>query len=108
MASFLPLILIFGLMYFLMIRPQQKKARAQQNLIASVQAGDEVRLHSGLFGVINEVDGDVIWLEVAENIELKVLRSAVEHRFNEPVPEEADEEAVDEAVDEADEGPISD
>ena len=104
MASFLPLILFFGLMYFLMIRPQQKKARAQQNLIASVQAGDEVRLHSGLFGVINEVEGDVIWLEVAENIELKVLRSAVEHRFNEPVVEEAEEEAVEEA----DEGPISD
>ncbi|HJO99474.1 MAG: preprotein translocase subunit YajC [Acidimicrobiales bacterium] len=104
MASFLPLILIFGLMYFLMIRPQQKKARAQQNLIASVQAGDEVRLHSGLFGVINEVEGDVIWLEVAENIELKVLRSAVEHRYNEPVVDEAEEEAVEEA----DEGPISD
>ncbi|MBT3246663.1 MAG: preprotein translocase subunit YajC [Actinobacteria bacterium] len=104
MASFLPLILIFGLMYFLMIRPQQKKARAQQNLIASVQAGDEVRLHSGLFGVINEVEGDIVWLEVAENIELKVLRSAVEHRFNEPVVEEAEEEAVEEA----DEGPISD
>ena len=104
MASFLPLILIFGLMYFLMIRPQQKKARAQQNLIASVQAGDEVRLHSGLFGVINEVEGDVIWLEVAENIELKVLRSAVEHRYNEPVVDEAEEEAVEEA----DEGPIAD
>ncbi len=104
MASFLPLILFFGLMYFLMIRPQQKKARAQQNLIASVQAGDEVRLHSGLFGVINEVEGDIVWLEVAENIELKVLRSAVEHRFNEPVVEEAEEEAVEEA----DEGPISD
>ncbi len=104
MASFLPLILIFGLMYFLMIRPQQKKARAQQNLIASVQAGDEVRLHSGLFGVINEVEGDVIWLEVAENIELKVLRSAVEHRYNEPIVDESEEEAVEEA----DEGPISD
>ena len=104
MASFLPLILIFGLMYFLMIRPQQKKARAQQNLVASVQAGDEVRLHSGLFGVVSEVEGDIIWLEVAENIELKVLRSAVEHRFNEPVVQETEEEVVEEA----DEGPISD
>ncbi|MBP67022.1 MAG: preprotein translocase subunit YajC [Acidimicrobiaceae bacterium] len=104
MASFLPLILIFGLMYFLMIRPQQKKARAQRNLVASIQVGDEVLLHSGLFGVINEVEDDIIWLEVAENIELKLLRSSVERRFNEPVIEEAQEEAVEEA----DEGPIAD
>ena len=54
--------------------------------------------------MINEVEGDVIWLEVAENIELKVLRSAVEHRYNEPIVDESEEEAVEEA----DEGPISD
>ncbi len=102
MEAFLPLILIFGLMYVLMIRPQQKKARAQQNLVASIQAGDEVRLHSGLYGVVNEVDGEVIWLEVAKDIELKVLRTAVEHRFNEPQPVEAP------AEDEESEGPIED
>lgn len=96
--SFLPLILIFGLMYFLMIRPQQKKARAQQSLVASIAAGDEVVLNSGLFGVINEVEDDVIWLEVAKDIELKILRSAVDRRFNGPAP-------VDEGTDE---GPIQD
>ena len=96
--SFLPLILIFGLMYFLMIRPQQKKARAQQSLVASVAAGDEVVLSSGLFGVVNEVEDDVIWLEVAKDIELKILRSAVDRRFSEPAP-------VDEGTDE---GPIQD
>ncbi|HIM85722.1 MAG TPA: preprotein translocase subunit YajC, partial [Acidimicrobiia bacterium] len=79
--SFLPLILIFGLMYFLMIRPQQKKARAQQSLVASIAAGDEVVLNTGLFGVVNEVEDDVIWLEVAKDIELKFLRSAVDRRF---------------------------
>lgn len=96
--SFLPLILIFGLMYFLMIRPQQKKARAQQSLVASIAAGDEVVLSSGLFGVVNEVEDDVIWLEVAKDIELKILRSAVDRRFSESAP-------VDEGTDE---GPIQD
>ena len=96
--SFLPLILIFGLMYFLMIRPQQKKARAQQSLVASIAAGDEVVLSSGLFGVVNEVEDDVIWLEVAKDIELKILRSAVDRRFNGSAP-------VDEGTDE---GPIQD
>ena len=96
--SFLPLILIFGLMYFLMIRPQQKKARAQQSLVASIAAGDEVVLSSGLFGVVNEVEDDVIWLEVAKDIELKILRSAVDRRFNVPAPVDED----------TDEGPIQD
>ncbi len=53
--SFLPLIIIFGVMYFLMIRPQQKKMKLQRALIESVKAGDEVVLNSGIFGVVSEV-----------------------------------------------------
>ncbi len=90
MSAFLPLILIFGLMYFVMIRPQQKKMREQANLVASIGAGDEVMLNSGLFGVVNEVEDDVLWLEVAEGLELKVLRTAVDRRFNDPVVDDED------------------
>ena len=57
MAGFIPLILIFGLMYVLMIRPQQKKVKAQQTLVSSIQSGDEVVLNSGIFGVVKDVDG---------------------------------------------------
>ena len=84
MAGFIPLILIFGLMYVLMIRPQQRKAKAQQALVAAIQAGDEVVLNSGIFGVVKEAEDDVLWLEVYQGIELKVLRGAVDRRFNEP------------------------
>ena len=101
MAGFIPLILIFGLMYVLMIRPQQRKVKEQQALVSSISAGDEVVLNSGIFGRVNEVDGDglnILWIEVFDGIELKVLRSAVDRRFNEPVSvDDADE------VDEADE-----
>ena len=113
MAGFIPLILIFGLMYVLMIRPQQRKVKDQQALVSSISAGDEVVLSSGIFGVVKEVDGDdenVLWIEVYSGIELKILRSAVDRRFNapttvdeelvaeelvaeEPVTEEPDEEA---------------
>jgi preprotein translocase subunit YajC len=100
-AGFIPLILIFGLMYVLMIRPQQRKVKEQQALVSSISAGDEVVLNSGIFGRVNEVDGDdlnILWIEVFDGIELKVLRSAVDRRFNEPVSvDDADE------VDEADE-----
>jgi preprotein translocase subunit YajC len=72
---FIPMLLI---MYFLMIRPQQKKMREHQALISSVKAGDEVVTSAGIYGIVSEVDGDVIWLEVAQEIELKVRRSSIE------------------------------
>ena len=106
MAGFLPLILIFGLMYVLMIRPQQKKAKDQQALVASISAGDEVLLNSGIYGMVNEVDADdpnVLWIEVYQGIELKVRRGAVEQRLNAPLPteEEVDEDQHElDAVDE--------
>ncbi len=102
MAGFIPLILIFGLMYVLMIRPQQRKVKEQQALVSSIAAGDEVVLNSGIFGRVNEVDGDdpsVLWIEVYDGVELKVLRSAVDRRFNEPVSVDENEEA--EEADEA-------
>jgi len=102
-AGFIPLILIFGLMYVLMIRPQQRKVKEQQALVASVSSGDEVVLSSGIFGRVNEVDADdpnVLWIEVYAGVELKVLRTAVDRRFNEPAPVD---DAPDAGGDDADE-----
>ncbi|MDE0928428.1 MAG: preprotein translocase subunit YajC [Acidimicrobiales bacterium] len=90
--EFLPLIAIFAIMYFLMIRPQQKKMRQQRSLVDSLKTGDEVVLNSGIFGVISEVDGDVVWLEVAGDLELKVLRSSVEGRFNDDTNDDTEDE----------------
>lgn len=104
MAGFLPLILIFGLMYVLMIRPQQKKAKEQQALVASISAGDEVLLNSGIYGTVNEVDADdpnVLWIEVYQGVELKVRRGAVDQRLNEPAAPA--EDLVEESADDADE-----
>ena len=95
--SFVPLILIFLLMYMFLIRPQQKRAKAQQQLVGSVQSGDEVRLSSGIHGVVNEVEGDIVWVEVAKDLELKVLRTAIDHRFTGSSPDDDpdDDPAVD-------------
>ena len=106
MAGFIPLILIFGLMYVLMIRPQQKKVKAQQALVSSIQSGDEVVLNSGIFGVVKDVEDDILWLEVFEGIELKVMRGSVDGRFNEPA--EIDDSDSDSGSDgsDPDDGPI--
>ena len=105
MAGFIPLILIFGLMYVLMIRPQQKKVKAQQALVSSIQSGDEVVLNSGIFGVVKDVEGDILWIEVFEGIELKVMRGSVDGRFN--APTEIDDSDSDSDSDSgSDDGPI--
>ena len=101
MSPFITLFFIFGPMYVLMIRPQQKKVKAQQKLVASIQAGDEVVLNSGIYGVVKEVEDDILWLEVFEGIELKVLRGSVDGRFNEPTADSGDDSG-----DDSSEGPI--
>ncbi|SVE05936.1 uncharacterized protein METZ01_LOCUS458790, partial [marine metagenome] len=75
-AGFIPLILIFGLMYVLMIRPQQRKVKQQRALVSSISAGDEVVLNSGIHGRVEEVDRDdpnILWIAVYDGVELKVL-----------------------------------
>ena len=81
--SFLPLIIIMLLMYMFLIRPQQKRVKEQQALVRSLAAGDEVLLNSGIHGVVKEVEEEsgIIWLEVAQDLELKVLRTALERKF---------------------------
>ena len=81
--SFMPLIIIMLLMYMFLIRPQQKRVKEQQALVRSLAAGDEVLLNSGIHGVVKEVEEEsgIIWLEVAQDLELKVLRTAVERKF---------------------------
>ena len=81
--SFLQLIIIMLLMYMFLIRPQQKRVKEQQALVRSLAAGDEVLLNSGIHGVVKEVEEEsgIIWLEVAQDLELKVLRTAVERKF---------------------------
>ena len=77
MELLLPLVLIFGVMYLLVTRPQQKKAQAHRALLASMEVGDVVVTSSGIYGAVAEIEDAVIWLEVAPEVELKVAKAAV-------------------------------
>ena len=77
LLSLLPLILIFVLFYFLLIRPQQKKAKQHKEMVASLREGDEVVTNGGTLGVIKALDNNFINLEVAPNVVVKVQRPAV-------------------------------
>ena len=69
------------LMYFLLIRPQQKRAKEQKELLSAVEEGDEVMTTGGLYGYVNAVEGETIWLEIAENVEIRIAKAAVLKRI---------------------------
>ena len=77
-AQFLPLILIFAIMYFLLIRPQQKKAKEHQAMVAALRRGDQVVTQGGLIGKVSKVkeDGE-IEVEIAEGVKVRVVRSTI-------------------------------
>ena len=76
--QFIPLILIFAIMYFLLIRPQQKKAKEQANMVANVRRGDHIITQGGIIGKVAKVkeDGE-IEVEIADGVKVRVIKSTV-------------------------------
>ena len=77
MGALLLLAVTFGLMYALLIRPQQKRVREQQALVRETEVGDEVMTSSGIYGIVTELEDDTLLIEVAEGIEMRMARGAV-------------------------------
>ena len=77
LMEFLPIILMFGVLYFLMIRPQMKKAKEHKARIAALAKGDEVVTQGGIAGRVAKVGDDFLSVEVADKIEIQVQKSAV-------------------------------
>ena len=75
--SFIPLILIFVIFYFLLIRPQQKKAKEHQAYLSNLKKGDNIVTSGGLHGLITGITDTVVTLEIAENIRVKVSRQQI-------------------------------
>jgi preprotein translocase subunit YajC len=79
--------LTFGLLWVLFIFPQQRKVRAHQQLVKTLEAGDEVVLSSGIYGRITQLGPEDLVLEVAPGVELRVARQAVLRRVENALPE---------------------
>ena len=78
LLSFLPIILMFVLLYFLMIRPQMKRSKEQKAMIEALQKGDEVVTAGGVVGRITKLGEQYVTLEIAPNTEVVMQRSAVQ------------------------------
>lgn len=77
LGSMLPFLLIIVVFYFLILRPQQKRQKERQRLLESIRKGDKVVTASGIIGTVEGIEDKEILLKVAENVKIKMLRSAV-------------------------------
>ena len=85
LTLFLPLVLMGGVFYFLLIRPQQKRVRAQAALVNAVEVGDEIMTTGGIFGTVVEIDDDegTVLVEIAPNTQIRMVKSGISRRLTE-------------------------
>jgi preprotein translocase subunit YajC len=84
LGAFLPLIIIFAIFYFLLIRPQQKKAKQHKQLVAELKKGDRIISSGGLHGVITGLSDDVLTVEISPKVRVKISRGSVAGAFKRP------------------------
>lgn len=75
--QFLPIVFIFAIFYFLMLRPQKKQLEEEKKMLSELAKGDEIYTKSGMLGVVAGITEKVITLEIADNVKIKVLKSQV-------------------------------
>ena len=109
------MVLMLGVMYVLMIRPQRQRQAQQQSMIDGASVGDDVLTTGGIYGTISEVEGDDIVVEIANGVTVHMTRRGIAAVLPpERRDEDDDEDVVDgeledaEALDEADEDPVTD
>ncbi len=73
----IPLGLMFGIMYFLVILPQQRQRKKVQEMLSAVKNGDKVITTSGIYGTINGMDGETIILKIADQVKIRISRAAI-------------------------------
>lgn len=85
-AQFIPLILIFAIMYFLMIRPQQKRLRAHRDMVGALKKGDHVVTQGGILGKVTTVRDDELEVEISQGVRIRVVRSTIAQVVNKTEP----------------------
>lgn len=80
--SMIPMVAIFVIFYFFLIRPQLKRQKLVDQMINNLKKGDRVLAAGGLYGVIQKIDGNVIFLEIADNVRIKAAKTSVTEVIN--------------------------
>ena len=86
-ASFVPLILIFAIMYFLLIRPQQKKVKEHQAMVEALRRGDQVVTQGGIIGKVTKIRNETeVEVEIAKDVRVRVVKSTISQVLSKTVP----------------------
>lgn len=78
LAGFLPIIVMFVIFYFLLIRPQQIQQKKRREMLASLKKGDRVVSIGGIYGMIKEIKDDTVVLRIADNVNIKIARAGID------------------------------
>ena len=78
----LPLVLIFAVMYFLLLRPQRKRTKEAAALQGAIQVNDSVLLTNGILGVVTGIEDRYLWVEIADGVQVQVMKGSVGNRVN--------------------------
>ncbi|MEE9300093.1 MAG: preprotein translocase subunit YajC [Alphaproteobacteria bacterium] len=101
LTTILPLVLLFGVFYFLIIRPQQKKAKHHREMLTNVRRGDQIVTGGGIVGNVMRIDReDNLLVEIAPDVRVKVMRSAISDVIRRPAPIGEDEDFEEEEEEE--------
>jgi len=73
----IPLVLMFGIMYLLVIMPQQRQRKKMQQMLSELKNGDKVVTNGGIYGVINGIDGETVILKIADQVKIRIARAAI-------------------------------
>ena len=77
LANFFPLILVFAILYFMWIRPEQKRAKAHKEMVRNARAGDKVVTSGGIHGKVTSVTEQTVKIQIADKVEIEVERAAI-------------------------------
>lgn len=89
-GAFLPLIIMFAIFYFLLIRPQQKKAKQHREMLSTIKKGDRVVSSGGLHGVVTGLTEDLVTMEIAPKVRVKVSRGSISGVARREIPQTPD------------------
>lgn len=82
LGAFMPLVILFVIFYFLLIRPQQKKSKAHQATLATLKSGDTVITNGGIYGTISRIDDGMVTLQCSDRVFIKVIKKAISQKVD--------------------------
>jgi len=85
LGGFLPIILMVGVFYFLVIRPQGKLEKDRKARLAKLDKGDQVRLSGGILGRVSSIEDQIVMVEIADKVKIRVLRAEIGDKWEPPV-----------------------